>query len=69
MIKKPIPYLIGVGLTMLSVSAFAVLAALKLLGVIGWSWWLVFSPFLLIVAFCLVIVALAMYLLKLRNDA
>lgn len=62
--KKPIPYLIGKGLTWISFALFAVFAALKLCGAIAWSWWLVCLPFTLPLAFCIVIVALAMYLVR-----
>jgi len=62
--KKPIPYLIGKGLTLLSFALFAAFAALKLFGVIAWSWWLVCLPFALPLAFCIVIVLLAMYLVR-----
>lgn len=65
--KKPIPYLIGKGLTLLSLALFAVFTALKLFGVIGWSWWLVCAPFILPLAFCVVICLLAMYLVRIKN--
>lgn len=66
--KKPIPYLIGKGLTYLSFALFAVLAALKLLGVITLSWWLTCLPFALPLAFCVVIVLLAIHLLSQRSQ-
>lgn len=65
--KQPIPYLIGKGLTLLSFALFAVFTALKLFGVIAWSWWLVCAPFILPLAFCIVIVGLAMYLVRITK--
>lgn len=65
--KKPIPYLIGKGLTLLSFALFAVFAALKVFGAVTWSWWLVCLPFVLPLAFCVVICLLAMYLVRISK--
>lgn len=66
---KPIPYLIGKGLTYLSFALTALFAALKLFGVITWSWWLVVAPFALPFGFALVIVLLAMWLVRMQRKA
>lgn len=64
--KKPIPYLIGKGLTYVSLALFAVFTALKFAHVIRWSWWIVCTPFCIPLAFCIVICGLAMYLISIK---
>lgn len=69
MTKKPIPYLVGKALTYVSVALFAVFTALKVFGVITWSWWLVCAPFVLPLGFCVVICLVAMWLVRQRGNA